>query len=882
MGRGHVEHWLFGDEKGNQDLRKYELGHGENGAEQDGDVVSTEYESDDETKHDHGESGDEHMHEIGNVEEDTIEEDSDNESSEVDEYESEEDSEDEREEDSDNESEEVEFVGNQDWDNHSAIYDLQTLSQKDREQGLKIIKGLLWKMKKRPIRTPILKAAAEEPYGGSKLLALLVRHNNTLPIHEEIVKTVANNPLGYKMMDFLLQYEDELVITEDVMIAAASVRSNLRRPKPPLEVLLERKPHVQVTENILIAAAKGSYYGLDLVALLLQHRDNIDITEKVLVAAIENSKYGVHMTRELLKRPGVTVTNATMQAAMQTDYVQEFVTMLVAHGSNLAISEDVMEQAYAKRDRYPCLVGILMHSMEDTSQRRYQHDHEKLGIEITLPEDREIQANSTPCATCLELSFALNLNDPEHDIVMKDLLRTSPGCWGCSLIQKCTNFIIKDAKQKLEPHSELRIHLRIRSPKRWLCVSMYSPQTFHVTGRTEFYRHPDSPIISPHIGIGGDISAQPSSPDCMKLVNSWLQDCIDNHKGCSSYSSILPTRVIDVGSIGVEPFLYSTSGEVAKYAALSHCWGTTKPCVTEKRSLEDRTNGIPLHTLSKTFQDAITITRKLGIRYLWIDSLCIVQDDDEDWSEEVANMSNVYRNSTVTILADGKLNKDGTCSAPLDDTSDRKISKAIPCVNKDGAECHVYSRPQMGTTDMVPHHDRYRSRELHRRGWTFQERILSPRMIHYTPDEIAWECTTQQCCECSPTPVVFGNTNNLKKRLLRDDASTCHEQWDPMDRSIQWHRLVEEFTMRKFSRDSDRLPAISGLASMMTLDAEDEYVCGLWGNNLVRELLWSIRWSSHPHDKYYAPSWYVPRDNAFHSRLLTKSGRIFQNAINTG
>ncbi|TVY45129.1 hypothetical protein LSUB1_G000716 [Lachnellula subtilissima] len=831
MSRDHIEHVLVGNEEENQNLSKDGLDYGENVVGQDGDIVGPKLECDNKRNHDNGKSRYGHIHEIGEV--------SENENSEE-------------------------------------------RGQKNHEHGLKIIEGLLRKMEHRPIDMKVMKAAAEDFHGDSSLLALLVRHNNMDPVHEEIVMTVAKNPEGYEMMEFLLQYQDELGNTEDVMIAAAMVKPKARRQqvnrKLPIDVLLHRRPHIRVTENTIVTAAANDDFGHEIVTLLLQHRNNIDITEKVLIAAVKNEKCGLRVTRELLNHQSVTITNATIQAAIQNPCAVEMVEILIAHGSNLAIGEDIMEQAYARRDAAPGLVDVLLQSMGDPTQRRHQKHHIGLDTGSNLTEHCAVQADSTACATCLELGFRAY---PVHEIVMEDLLRTSPGCWGCSLIQKCSDFIIEAAEQKLGPHSEIRIRLGWQSHTKLLRMVLSSYSGYDTTIDREFYRHPDSPIISTRIGIAGDISAQASSVDCMILAKNWLYDCIDNHNDCPCYPSLLPTRVIQVGSISTEPFLHISSGEIARYAALSHYWGTGPICVTSKDTLEARKRAIPLHLLSKTFQDAITITRQLGITYLWIDSLCIVQDDDEDWSREGANMSNVYRNSTVTILADGVANHDGGCSAPLDSGNvpcrvgagglppsqslARNISKSIRCVNKDGVECHVYGRLSMWKGRQVAHmkhYDGYWS-ILNSRGWTLQESELAPRKIHYTPDEIAWECTTQQCCECSPAPVVVETTNYLKERLLRNDTSMCRGQRDTrpsiLARSIQWRELVYEFTSRTLSRDSDRLPAISGLAGLMRSDSEDEYVCGLWRNSLVRELLWEVVWntsfSSRRHEKYYAPSW---------------------------
>lgn len=508
MSRDHVEHVLCGDEEENQNLSEDGLDHGEHGVEQDGDVVGTELDSDDEIKHANGTSREKHIHEIGEVNGNVSEEDSENESGEGNENKSQKDIDNENSEEWDDERE---CDDDREWDDErKCAYDPE-LRQQDRENGLKIIEGLLGKMENRPVSTKVIKAAAEDLHGDSSLLALLVRHNNTISVHEEIFMTVARNPEGHKMMEFLLQYQDELGNTEDVMIAAAKVKQNDRPWEPngkwqkvsqklPIEVLLQRRPHIRITENTLVTAAENDDFGHDLVTLLLQHQKNIDITEKVLIAAVKNEKCGPSIIRELLSYQSVTVTNATMQAAMENHYATEIMEILIAHGSNLAIREDIMEQAYARRDTAPGLVDVLLKFMEDSTQRRHQDYHASLlslDTGSNLTEHYAVQDNSTACATCLELDFRrdLMIGCIRHEIIMKDLLSTSPGCWCCSLIHKCADFIIETAEEKLEPYSEICIHLHwqdYRGPdKVALCIDLSSPySSIDTRSKREFYRHP--------------------------------------------------------------------------------------------------------------------------------------------------------------------------------------------------------------------------------------------------------------------------------------------------------------------------------------------------------------------------------------------------------
>jgi hypothetical protein len=135
---------------------------------------------------------------------------------------------------------------------------------------------------------------------------------------------------------------------------------------------------------------------------------------------------------------------------------------------------------------------------------------------------------------------------------------------------------------------------------------------------------------------------------------------MQSHPNCSSprldrtNTAQLPKRIIDVGCEDIPPRLCevgSLSVPEISYVALSHCWGSIQPYTTEKTSIDDRMKGMPWDDIPKTFQDAIITTRSLRLRYIWIDSLCIVKDDLNDWAEESSKMSHVYENATLTIAA---------------------------------------------------------------------------------------------------------------------------------------------------------------------------------------------------------------------------------------
>src|SRR5690349_12172702 len=164
---------------------------------------------------------------------------------------------------------------------------------------------------------------------------------------------------------------------------------------------------------------------------------------------------------------------------------------------------------------------------------------------------------------------------------------------------------------------------------------------------------------SSDIVAGRQVLRDPALPENIQLMNKWINECLPSHPECQyNGDRLLPTRVINVATDGQDPYLEVSHGRKGRYVALSYCWGTTTPFTTTADTLPERLQGIRLGSLPKTLHDAIVVTRALGVKYLWIDALCILQarweGDQEhiaDWQIEGANMGNVYSNAWLTIAA---------------------------------------------------------------------------------------------------------------------------------------------------------------------------------------------------------------------------------------
>lgn len=161
----------------------------------------------------------------------------------------------------------------------------------------------------------------------------------------------------------------------------------------------------------------------------------------------------------------------------------------------------------------------------------------------------------------------------------------------------------------------------------------------------------------PGIRLGQRISAAADSADCMSLAKTWIAECLSNHLECLSIHgkyepTSLPDRVLCIRSEQSTFLFVNSEGRVARYAALSHRWGDFAPLQLSKATLNSWQRGISPFSLPPMFQDTVRVCRALWIEYLWIDSLCIVQDSTEDWNEQASRMSQIYSCAYVTIAAD--------------------------------------------------------------------------------------------------------------------------------------------------------------------------------------------------------------------------------------
>ncbi|KAJ8118954.1 hypothetical protein OPT61_g166 [Boeremia exigua] len=357
------------------------------------------------------------------------------------------------------------------------------------------------------------------------------------------------------------------------------------------------------------------------------------------------------------------------------------------------------------------------------------------------------------------------------------------------------------------------------------------------------------------------------SDGALQLASYWIKSCVGTHEKCrpaasSCSSPFLPTRLLDVSNTDVRLVESKTDidrSTEGSYLALSHCWGRVPIIRTLKENYEQHKKGISPEKLSKTFREAVHTTRKLGFRYIWIDSLCIVQDDGDDWAAEAATMCDVYQYAMLTIAAAHAPGGDIGCFTERDGLLNLPFYVNIPLPSSAETPLRLqftaYGRPQtkdLGGGDPA----------LYGRAWVLQEQLLSPRMLIFDGAQIKWECLTLYGSEGSPTSGTTRHDQSHKH--IRSGIMDPQEFFDNADKEeVQvpinnfwsrmkhqfWCSIVMDFTHRGMTNSNDRLAAIAGIGQALARHTKHEYLAGLWSENFFVGLLWSL-----PHNEKYLMS----------------------------
>jgi hypothetical protein len=432
--------------------------------------------------------------------------------------------------------------------------------------------------------------------------------------------------------------------------------------------------------------------------------------------------------------------------------------------------------------------------------------------------------------------------------------------------------------------------------------------------------------VSVDIALHTDLLVQedPLSQDSLAIARAWLETCVSSHGAdCSPSAGAegwMPTRLLEVVPGASIIYLRESAAlsppDDARYVALSHCWGQGgTPFTTTHETLHLRMGGIDIDDLPQTFQDSVILTKELSLQYLWIDSLCIIQDDADDWAREAMQMAHVYRNAHLVLNA---ANSDSDSKGFL---QPRHIQDTVPLPPP--SPTPPTPRPPTNlqlTLQLLPPSTRHwtnstggdtlASEPISSRAWCLQEHILPARALQYGSHQMFWACERVRASEdgdavaqrraapdgddergrrgggdgsesegkgkgeCKGESEGTGGGGQLTRLCLSGNIGVSvfargAAERDPAKESVAvvnwvgWHRMLEDYSARRITNHTDRLPALAGLALAVGREtggssSGEDYLAGIWRTGLPEGLMWCralVEQKLAATPEYVAPSW---------------------------
>jgi hypothetical protein len=349
---------------------------------------------------------------------------------------------------------------------------------------------------------------------------------------------------------------------------------------------------------------------------------------------------------------------------------------------------------------------------------------------------------------------------------------------------------------------------------------------------------------------------EPASEEGVQRARALLKGCDQYHKGCAPYKHAQrPLWLLDLWPKDCsehDTVKIVKSDAPKKYAILSYCWGGDQRSKLTRDRLSTMQTGIPDSSLPRTIQDAIHITRRLDLRFLWVDSLCITQDDPDEVTQEISKMADIFRGAHVTIsAASASSSEEGFLGSREEIAAANDQSFKIQFRDPNGTSGRVMLVPKRNI-------QKYCDEPLNRRAWTMQEHLLSSRILFYGSRQLHFLCREKEAIWCDGGSLTVPPLADYLPSVMADlSLAALRGQKDWIyDR---WPKIVQEYSNRMMTVPVDKLIAISGIANEFQKVLDDEYLAGLWKGDLLFELLWS-RTKQKKDIKprptgYRAPSW---------------------------
>ena len=459
-----------------------------------------------------------------------------------------------------------------------------------------------------------------------------------------------------------------------------------------------------------------------------------------------------------------------------------------------------------------------------------------------MPEHHGVRHNDNLCANCYNVVVSLQTRDTslsvwkcqlEHTFDWEDILRVKDSCAICYVnYRECSSRLTR-RRENMQRGGSLNVRIHLREPGLYTLHYSFSGEnvgtlsmvfavaTIGPEGKLEqmgVYNNRKKLFTycsGQNCGPLWNPSSEITFTSRALRLSALLRGCIDHHNDCVNDKAVMPTRLLKIedesdGVFNVRLIeTRSLNGRLVRYATLSHCWGfdSEAQIKTTVDTYLKYIQSIPWMDLSQTFRDAITVCHAINLRYLWIDSLCIIQGDKDDWTREAALMADVFGASEVTIAGIHPFSPEkglylDSMAVPL--IAKRKESSAISMVRWPAAD-----------------YDELASSYLFKRGWIFQELLLSRRQVFFTPEQFYWQCRT-----C----IVSEDGTEKSRRNLWPSP------W--VDGQLVWHRIISAYSIKDFTYRQDRLAALAGTVELYRSETQFSPLLGVWKESLAKDLGW--------------------------------------------
>lgn len=400
---------------------------------------------------------------------------------------------------------------------------------------------------------------------------------------------------------------------------------------------------------------------------------------------------------------------------------------------------------------------------------------------------------------------------------------------------------------------------------------------------------PEHTLISPSVQC---------EPGIMALLKYWFKDCYDNHPYCRPPSPpFIPSRLLLIENEHSAKVLETKDCNAHyRYVALSHCWGDANRLKLQKSNMVDLLKHISITELPTTYREGISITLALGFSYIWIDSLCIIQDDEQDWAKEAAMMKDVFEHCSINLSATAAPDSSQSNFTHRDPTS-------IPLLEIDTLnqkwEGPGQSKHWLARSWIDLRREEISSSALHSRAWVFQEANLARRRIDLARSQMWWHCQQHWACETHPLGVWsvmgwewFGVDDEEYYSMcdrrchynasLGTSMSSLSGPASSQTSQSDWSGFIYRYSNCEITKTKDRLIAFSGIAQRYAQDQGlnlNDYLAGIWRQDLPDNLLFKACHNKlsgiYRSDEYRAPSWsWISLEGPIHSPFFSSSEGI--------